>query len=203
MLTLLVFYDINGKIVGTQDYLAQYDDDGLPLGLVDFEAHEQAGGKLRDIADMQRLDMEVPDAIKRKVLGRDPEPGEIVRLPPDHPFRLAHETVLGAATWPEWIGGAAHNFTVELDDTKRIVALVHRESGHRRERAATEAAIAEARASTPEGQPADLRSIVGGPDRPLKLDDEGKTRPRTPRGSRPLPIVAVSGRARSQPPGQE
>jgi len=49
-------------------------------------------------------------------------------------------SAVGSATWPEWIGGRAHDFRVELDG-KRIKALVHKDSGHRRERSAIEAAI--------------------------------------------------------------
>ena len=43
-------------------------------------------------------------------------------------------------TWPEWIGGRAHDFKVELQG-KQIKALVHKASGHRRERAPVEAEI--------------------------------------------------------------
>jgi hypothetical protein len=113
---------------------------------------------------------------------------------------------VGSATWPEWLGGSAHEFKVILAGpagNKRIVKLVHKTSGHVRDREQIEAAI-EARKDEArrEGRAADLRDLVGGPDRPLRLDDEGKTRPRTPRGSRPL-LPFVSGRGRSQPPGQE
>jgi len=50
----------------------------------------------------------------------------------------------GSKVWPEWLGGRAHEFRVELagpPGAKRITALVHRDSGHRRDRAAIEAAI--------------------------------------------------------------
>lgn len=77
----------------------------------------------------------------------------------------------GSATWPEYLGIGAHHFRVELTG-KHIAALIHKQSGHRRERAAIEAAIE----ATPvvEGR-RDIRHIVGGPQRPLHLDDAGKT----------------------------
>lgn len=79
----------------------------------------------------------------------------------------------GSATWPEWIGGRAHDFAVELDATKRIAALVHKDSGHRRERAALDAAMA---AVEPQEDGAkDIRHLVGGPGAALVLDDQGKT----------------------------
>ncbi|MGD0121098.1 MAG: hypothetical protein ABSC46_00885 [Candidatus Limnocylindrales bacterium] len=44
---------------------------------------------------------------------------------------------VGSGTWPEQLGSVAHGFKVELDKQKRIVALVDKTSGQRRERAAT------------------------------------------------------------------
>lgn len=90
------------------------------------------------------------------------------------------DRAVGSATWPEWIGSRAHDFRVELDGT-RIVALVHKASGMRRERAVIEAAIEE-RIAAANGKPADIRDLVGGPDRPLILDDEGRTVARVPSG---------------------
>jgi len=99
----------------------------------------------------------------------------------------------GSATWPEWLGGQAQEFRVELEPGgKRIAALVHRGSGHRRERAGVEGAIRE-RIAAAEGRPADIRDLVGGPDRPLVVDEEGRTRARgqqARRGTpRHLPVV--------------
>ena len=96
----------------------------------------------------------------------------------------------GSATWPEWLGARAHDFTVELDGA-RIAALVHKASGYRRERAAIEAAIAQ-RIAAANGQPADIRDIVGGPDRPLILDDGGRTAPRVPVRRPNLPLLRVA-----------
>lgn len=93
-------------------------------------------------------------------------------------WRLSHSdhVVKGSKVWPEWLGIRAHDFRVELEGPpggKRIAALVHRTSGHRRERAAIDAAIA---AVEPDQTGArDIRHIVGGPIRHLVLDAEGRT----------------------------
>ena len=101
------------------------------------------------------------------------------------------EDAVGSGTWPEWIGAKAHDFTVELQG-KQIKALVHKASGHRRERATVEAAVA-ARIKAAGEQPADLRDVLGGPQRPLILDDEGKTVGRSMTSGTPshLPKVPV------------
>lgn len=88
---------------------------------------------------------------------------------------------VGAKVWPEWLGTAAHRFRVELvgpPGRKRIAALVHT-NGHRRERAAVDAAI-ETRVKAAKGNPADIRNLVGGPGRPLALDENGATKARNP-----------------------
>ena len=81
---------------------------------------------------------------------------------------------VGSGTWPEWLGGQAHEFRVEVDPAhpQRIRRLVHRASGHVRERTDVEDAIA--RRIAGDG-PADLRTIVGGPGKPLRLDEHGRT----------------------------
>jgi hypothetical protein len=103
------------------------------------------------------------------------------------------ENAVGSKVWPEWIGGRAHDFRVELDGPpgrKRIAALVHRTSGHRRERDAVEQAIREAPIDERTGA-RDLRRIVGGPDRPFILDAEGRTKERVPRERPRLPLMGV------------
>jgi hypothetical protein len=187
MLRMMVFYDSDGNVVGTLDHLVQYDDDlREAIGLVDFEAFEAAGGRMREIK-------EVSGAV-------------------------------GSATWPEWIGAKAHDFQVELDPDPgnaraRIKALVHKKSGHRRERHEIEAAISErinekkadarkqgeelrrdlrrqkvsaemvAEVTDPDPEPADIRDIVGGPGKPLLLDEDGRTRERVKVARPDLPVV--------------
>jgi len=100
----------------------------------------------------------------------------------------------GSKVWPEWLGSRAHDFRVELAGPpghKRIVALVHKTSGHRRERAVIEAAIT-GRIAAAGDQPADIRDLVGGPDRPMRLDPDGKTHDKSkdPEQTRPnLPLM--------------
>lgn len=183
----LVAYDANGEVVGTLDSVVAKDNDGNVVGLVDFAAHEEAGGRLRDIWD--------------------------------------REGAAGSATWPEWIGAQAYDFKVELDANPgnaraKIAALVHKKSGHRRDRASIEAAVQErindrkmdARkkgdamrhdlrqrgmaaemlelVQDPEAEAADLRDLLGGPGKPLLLDEDGRTRPRPAKSQRPaLPVV--------------
>lgn len=96
----------------------------------------------------------------------------------------------GSKTWPEFLGGGALGFTVEKDGPagrKHLSALVH-PSGHRRERAAVEAAIAKVKPDAKGRR--DIRHIVGGPTKPLLLDDRGRTkRPETVTAPR-LPIIS-------------
>jgi hypothetical protein len=103
----------------------------------------------------------------------------------------------GAGAWPEWLGSAAADFRVELTGKAgkkgkgSIAALVHKASGHRRERAAIEAAITD-RIAKAKGKPADIRDLVGGPDRPIALDKDGRTAERLPMGSPAhLPVLGA------------
>jgi hypothetical protein len=93
----------------------------------------------------------------------------------------------GSGTWPEWLGSQAHNFKVERANG-RIAALVHRSTGHRRERDKIEAAI-EKRVKAAGDKPADLRDLVGGPNRPLLLNDRGQTKKREKVTRPSLPII--------------
>jgi hypothetical protein len=156
MLGMLIAYDADGNVIATLDHLVALDDDGTPLGLADFDAHEQAGGEMTDVWTV--------------------------------------EGAKGSKVWPEWLGSKAHHFRVELDGEpghKRAVALVHRESSERRERAAVETAIA-ARLAAADGEPADIRDLVGGPDRPLRIDPEGRTL-RTVRREHAVDDLALGG----------
>jgi hypothetical protein len=152
MLAMLLAYDNEGVVVATLDYLVVRNAASDVVGLADFDAHEAAGGKLRDIWDVSNA--------------------------------------TGSGTWPEWLGSGAHDFTVELDKQKRIAALVHKTSGYRRERAAVEAAIAAVEPNAAGAK--DIRHIVGGPDRPMALDKDGKTAPRLVGGTPAhLPVMGA------------
>jgi hypothetical protein len=151
MLCMLIAYAADGSVIATKDYLVKLNPEGEAVGLVDFAAHEAAGGKLRDIWDVQGA--------------------------------------TGSGTWPEWLGAQAHDFTVELGPDKRIAALRHRKSGVKRKRADIEAAIA---AVEPDARGRkDIRHLVGGPGRPLRLDGVGRTLPAAPRVVPDLPTVGA------------
>jgi hypothetical protein len=172
---MLIAYDDNYNVIGTMDHCVLYDEDKKPIGLVDFAAHEEAGGDNLAIWNVN---------------------GEI----DGQPF-----VARGSKVWPEYLGARAHEFKVELEGpagAKRIAALVHKKSSHRRVRADIEAAIEErikvARdkaeeaveaanvqnrdkgrfVSTPRAvvqpEPVDIRDLVGGPDRPLEMDENGR-----------------------------
>lgn len=152
---MLVAYDAQGRIGATLDYMVQYADDGTPLGLVDFGAHEDAGGEHTDIWQV--------------------------------------EGAAGSKVWPEWIGSRAHDFDVELvgpPGRKRIAALVHRLSGHRREHGVLDAEISR-RVAAAGNFPADIRDLVGGPDRPLLVDDQGRTAIRPVPAASRLPLLRI------------
>lgn len=150
MLSMLIAYDPEGNIIATLDHLVARDKDGKPTGLVDFDAHEAAGGKLRDVWDVQGAS--------------------------------------GSACWPEWLDARVRDFRVERDGQKRAVALVHKTSGHRRNRADVEQAVSARIAATETGS-ADVRDILGGPGRPLMLDADGLTLKVERPKRRPLPVI--------------
>lgn len=154
MLGMLLAYDAAGNIIGTLDHLVQHDENGK-AGLVNFAAHEDAGGEMTSVW-----------------------------------------TVAGAAgskVWPEWLGSAAHGFRVELEGPsghKRIAALVHKESGYRRERAALEEKIQERiYTAGKKGATADIRDLVGGPDRPIKLTKNGTNKRAPGAAIQTLPLI--------------
>lgn len=164
MLSMLIGYspDADGRLVVTRtvdSWTVIADDHETVLGLLDFEAYEAAGRKFR-----LRLGAEARA---------------------DGPVGIVHfDSVTGVGSWPEWIR-AVGEFAVEIDPgaTHPIRRLVHLRSGHVRERTEIEARIAQRIAEADAERPADLRDIVGGPDRPLALDGAGRT-------------IAASARAR-------
>jgi hypothetical protein len=107
----------------------------------------------------------------------------------------------GSGTWPEWLDRPL-DFKVEKrprpGSSPHIRALVHRDSGYKRERADIERAIADRidtlRSNLPPEYADDqlpeellrkvLADIRGTPTRPLLVDDEGRTRAR-PVATRP------------------
>jgi hypothetical protein len=166
---MMVAYDANGNIVATQSYQLLYDIKGHPVGLVDYQRAEESGIEATEYFHVRVFDQnnnEIPGVVK------------------------------GAKFWPEYLGARAFDFKVELDGPpgqKRIAALVHKTSGHRRERCQIDAAIA-ARIVDAKGGAADIRDLVGGPDRPIKLDHEGRAvDPLRISMTTDLPVVAIRG----------
>jgi hypothetical protein len=169
MLAMLLAYDDAGNVIATLDYVVARDDAGAVVGLIDFAQHEENGGAMTDVATFDSGD-------------------------PAHPVK-------GAKVWPEWLGMQAHDFRVELvgpPGAKTIGALVHKTSGYRRERTAIASAI-QARVDAAKGAPADIRDLVGGPDRPLALAPDGRTAPRVARRTSTLPVLpSVRGRPQAE-----
>jgi hypothetical protein len=173
----LLAYDADGNVVAWLSHMVARDETGKVIGLVDFAAHEAAGGNHTDIWRFDSGDPARP--------------------------------VKGSKVWPEWLGAGACDFRVELAGKagkKRIAALVRKPTpagardaggrfrpvtagGHRRERAAIEAAIGAA-IEQAAGAAADIRHIVGGPQRPLTLDKDGRTAKRPSMGTPAhLPLI--------------
>ncbi|MEA2538474.1 MAG: hypothetical protein QOF11_2708 [Chloroflexota bacterium] len=160
---MLIAYDVDGNVIATLDHAVIRDENDEPIGLVDFAAHEEAGGEHLDVWTVARED--------------------------EHGSRTLAK---GSKVWPEWIGGRAHEFRVELEGppgARRIAALVHRKSGHRRIRVDVEGAIA-GRIEAAAGDLADIRDLVGGPDRHLTLDDRGRTVAKVKRARPILPVLS-------------
>ena len=85
----------------------------------------------------------------------------------------------GSTHWPEHLGERFHEFRVERDRRFALPArrLVHRGSGHVRDRVAIEAAVQQAKAlPDPVARRQALADIVGHPHRTIELDADGRTR---------------------------
>ncbi len=137
--------------------LLAYDDDGNVIATLDHMVARDADGNVVGLIDFD---------------AHETAGGE-------HTDIWQVEGAKGSKTWPEWLGAGAHDFKVELEGKtgkKRLAALVHKESGHRRERADIDARIADRVAKAKPGQAVDIRDIVGGPDRPLALHSTGATK---------------------------
>lgn len=157
MLSMLIAYDEEGRVTGTLESLVARDDDGNVLGLVDFERAEADGMALTDI--------------------------------------WTDSGAAGSGSWPEWLDARelrAQDYRVELEPgwsrrskdrgPARIRALVR--PGDRRDRQEIKSRIAQ-RISAAGGKPADIRDIVGGPTRPLRLTGDAKPHRPAPR----FPVV--------------
>lgn len=148
--------------------LLAYDSDGHVVGTLDYLVQYGDDGEPLGLVDFATHEL---------------DGGEMTDV-----WTVSNAT--GSKCWPEWLGSQAHAFRVVLTGPaghKHIAALIHKTSGHRRERSALEAAI-ETRTAAADGQPADIRDLVGGPNRALRLDPDGRTLPWTKPGRTP-PLV--------------
>lgn len=178
MLSCLLAYNAGGEVVASLDHLIWLAPDGT-RHVVDFAAHEAAGGKLRNV-------WLVNDAV-------------------------------GSGSWPEWLGASVHDFRVELDhgEAHRIRRLVHQRSGHVRHRDRIDREIARRHAAevkairktlglrkdaevSVDGVVVDLRDLLGGPGKPLEIDDDGRNTKRhtDAEWTAPFPLIRhTSGRS--------
>ncbi len=105
---LLIVYHADGTIWGAFPPLQRYSPEGKPTELVDWEAREAAGLGVTELLTVTT-------------------PGDAANPP-----------IKGAKHWPEATVPDLREHRVELAGKaghKRIAALVHKTSGHRRERA--------------------------------------------------------------------
>jgi hypothetical protein len=70
MADMLLAYDADGAVIATLDFMVTRDDQGQVTGLVDFAAHAQAGGHLREIWEVDRA---VRSAVSRKTSRTRPD----------------------------------------------------------------------------------------------------------------------------------
>ena len=111
---LLVLYHADGTIWGAFPPMVRYSSEGLPIETIDWEAREAAGLPVTDLLTVTT-------------------PGDDANPP-----------IKGAKHWPESQVPDLHAHRVELAGKaghKHIAALVHKTSGHLRDRAAIEAAM--------------------------------------------------------------
>ena len=128
--------------------LIAYDNDGNIVATLDYMVAKNENGEVIGLIDFEEVERTGPLTDVWNV-----------------------STAKGSGTWPEWLGARAHDFKVERSND-RIVGLIHKGSGHRRDRAEIEAKI-DQRIKQAKG-PADIRDIVGGPDRPIFVDKNGR-----------------------------
>ena len=147
--------------------LIAYDGDGNVVATLDHLVVRDDAGRAVGLLDFQAYEAA----------------GGKFRLTPDRPDGVWDvPNAAGSGAWPEWLGGRAHDFRVQMAGAK-INGLVHLDSGYKRDRAKIEKAIAD-RIAQANGEPADIRDLVGGIGKPLRLDGTGRTQ-RPDVGTRP------------------
>lgn len=147
-LSMLIAFDENDIAFETLESCHFLDEQGHAVDLIDFEAHELAGGQLTDIwfveQDQPAIEGQAPPAgwsvcaggwvhghVEGSPITPEPCPGGEWRKP-----------AAGSGTWPQWLD--ARGWKAERSGPpgqRRITALIHPTSGFRRERAAIEGEI--------------------------------------------------------------
>src|SRR3990167_2112402 len=112
MLSMLIAYDSTGNVVATQDHMVSRDESGEVTGLIDFAAHEVAGGKLRDIWFVEKTGDGLAGLPLAYQCSGGPDVGhpDQANILDDCPGGEWRQPALGSGTWPEWIGGRAPDF---------------------------------------------------------------------------------------------
>lgn len=159
MRSMLIGWDHDGNVVRSISEVIALDEAGEVVGHIDFEAHELAGGSMTDIVVFGAVAVDVlpplPDPMFQPV-SDDPDarPSRVLFLLPERQVYRnrdgawvaePHPTIAGAGTWPEFLADPC-SFRVDLrpgpkGGSHRVRALVHRVSGHRRDRAALGAEV--------------------------------------------------------------
>lgn len=143
--------------------LVAYDDEGNVIASIQYQtAIDPATGDVLGLVDFAGME----------------EAGIPFRGSGEHVNVWDVPGATGSAVWPQYLGAdKIHEFRVEVDERKRIAAIIHKPTGVRRSREVLERTIAE-RIEQAAGQPADIADLVGGPDRPLEVTETGAIRRR-------------------------
>lgn len=160
---MFIAWDADGNIVATLDSLVTHDPaTGAMVGLVDMQTHEATGGRMREIAEVERA---VGAGTWIEELGAQA-----------HDFRVEVD--------PAW--------TRTNDKPFAVVALVHKSSRVKRKRAdAEKRVLAAVKVAQERGAAVDLEPAIGlastrpdAPDRHLRLGPDG-------RGAEPVSVAPV------------
>lgn len=216
MLCTVLGYNDEGEVVETLDHMMRrgvFDEHGafvpgteeVVTGFIDFEAHELAGGEMTDVIVM--ADPVVGAKVWPEWIGPRAFDFRVELEGSAGHKRIAALVHVGRPESRDAEGNVVP--AIPASGFRRERAVLEAEVNRRiaEKRAEAEARAAEIRANLPrrdehgrfrvlpevhvEPEPADIRDIVGGPGRPLQLDEGGRTVPRTPRQRTMLPIVQV------------
>lgn len=197
MICQLLAYDTDGRVIAILDQLVQLTDNGV--GMVDFEAHEAAGGSMQDIWNVERaagsgtwpewLGMRAHE-FRVRVDRRSAHPiRELIHLESGHRRQRAQVEAAVAERIAQKKAEAEAR-TAEQVALTASMPLQRDKNGRFLPRPVIVVAP----------EPADIRDLIGGPGRPLRLTDDGRTALWVPpaQGIEPnaggrLPIIGPKG----------